>query len=436
MTSTDAAPMVRPGFLRWSMVAFVLLLPFGIHAIWDYLEIHRLDTSIAAIRSRHEPVTSLEMQAAAPSTGDAALAARLYRAAAVLAPISGMTNRFGPSAPEQQAIGSDVWPPSVVNGLRAEVENGAEPLDLLDRANRLTFASLETGTGYNYRHSELMTLGQLASARTRLFAIEDRGDPAVAALLAELRLRRVLDAAGAPSLSATRSANVRIVANHAHPSADSLSRLAIALREDDRDDRLKVEWLRTRSTIFDGGRFLDVRVLNGGVVTSGGIGTVLMRPYLLGELNDRIRTLGTLIDRASLAWPSRIEVPASAYANSTSGRSFRIADTWEARQVASDTALTRCARVAVAVERYRLEHHALPERAETLVPVLLDALPVDPFSGAPLRYVAGTDGYVAYSVGPDGVDDGGPAVVGGRTVQLRPGSPMGHGDIGIRISHR
>jgi hypothetical protein len=438
MTPIEAAPMVRLGFLRWSIVAFVLLLPFGIHAIWDYVEIHRLETWIDVIRSRHEPVTSREMQADAPSNGDAAVAARLYRAAAVLAPIAGMTNRFGPSAQEQQAIEADAWPPNLVDSLRAEVENGAEPLALLDRANTLTFMGLESGTSYNYRHAELMTLEQLASARTRLFAVEGRGDQAIVALLAELRLRRVLDAAGAPSFSATRAANVRIVVNHSRPSADSLGRLAIALRDDDRDDRLRVLWLRTRSAILDGGRFLDVRVLDGGAVaTSGGIGASLMRPHLLGVLNDRIGTLGALVDRASLPWPSRIDAPAaSAYADSTNGRNFQMSDTWQALGIATDTALTRCARVVVAVERYRFEHHGLPDRAESLVPALLDSPPVDPFSGGTLRYVRAADGYMVYSVGPDRIDNGGPVAGGPQTVQVYPGTPARSGDIGIRISHR
>jgi hypothetical protein len=42
-----------------------------------------------------------------------------------------------------------------------------------------------------------------------------------------------------------------------------------------------------------------------------------------------------------------------------------------------------------------------------LVPQLLSAMPADPFDGKPLRYHRLTKGYVVYSVGVDGHDDGG-----------------------------
>ena len=70
-----------------------------------------------------------------------------------------------------------------------------------------------------------------------------------------------------------------------------------------------------------------------------------------------------------------------------------------ARMVAS----VRAARGALRVERYRAENGVLPE---TLAG---DDIPVDPFNGAPLRYKrhANGKGYVVYSIGEDGQDDGG-----------------------------
>jgi hypothetical protein len=76
------------------------------------------------------------------------------------------------------------------------------------------------------------------------------------------------------------------------------------------------------------------------------------------------------------------------------------------------------AKVLLAVERYRLAHASLPETLERLVPDYLAAVPADPFDGAPLRYQRLTRGFVVYSVGEDGKDDGGrklPAAVGGES---------------------
>lgn len=68
----------------------------------------------------------------------------------------------------------------------------------------------------------------------------------------------------------------------------------------------------------------------------------------------------------------------------------------------------RCALVGVALERYRLNHVKWPASLSALVTDgLLVAVPLDPFDGQPLRYKLVQDGVIVYSVGLDGVDNGG-----------------------------
>jgi hypothetical protein len=67
----------------------------------------------------------------------------------------------------------------------------------------------------------------------------------------------------------------------------------------------------------------------------------------------------------------------------------------------------RAARLALAVERYRAAHGDLPEAAGALVPEFIDSLPIDPYSGEPIRYKSLPDGYVVYSIAKNGIDDGG-----------------------------
>ncbi len=74
---------------------------------------------------------------------------------------------------------------------------------------------------------------------------------------------------------------------------------------------------------------------------------------------------------------------------------------------AENLAFTRISTSALAVEHFRLIHHRLPTELGEVVPEFLPALPVDPFDGAPLRYRQLAKGYVVYSVGQDGHDDGG-----------------------------
>ena len=70
-------------------------------------------------------------------------------------------------------------------------------------------------------------------------------------------------------------------------------------------------------------------------------------------------------------------------------------------------ATLRCARTACAVERFRGQNGRLPERLDELVPRFLDRIPDDPITGTPLQYRVHPLGYVVYSVGQDGADDGG-----------------------------
>jgi hypothetical protein len=68
----------------------------------------------------------------------------------------------------------------------------------------------------------------------------------------------------------------------------------------------------------------------------------------------------------------------------------------------------RMAAVQLALRLYAINHdNALPVSLDALVPAYLPAVPLDPMTiGQPLRYKSGSDPII-YSVGLDGVDDGG-----------------------------
>ncbi|HXI69068.1 MAG TPA: hypothetical protein VNN22_01795 [Verrucomicrobiae bacterium] len=63
---------------------------------------------------------------------------------------------------------------------------------------------------------------------------------------------------------------------------------------------------------------------------------------------------------------------------------------------------------AIALKRFQMKHGNLPEALNELVPEFLQSVPIDPNDGHPLRYHPNADGmYLLYSVGDNGVDDGG-----------------------------
>jgi competence protein ComGC len=68
----------------------------------------------------------------------------------------------------------------------------------------------------------------------------------------------------------------------------------------------------------------------------------------------------------------------------------------------------RCALVGIAAERYRLAHDEWPASLEELAKKgWIASVPADPYEGLPLRYKLRHDGVTIYSVGADGVDNGG-----------------------------
>lgn len=72
--------------------------------------------------------------------------------------------------------------------------------------------------------------------------------------------------------------------------------------------------------------------------------------------------------------------------------------------------LRRLAVSAIAIKRYELNSHQLPLTLAVLVPDYLSAVPMDPMNGKPLSYRRNAEsGFVLYSVGDDGIDDGGQA---------------------------
>jgi hypothetical protein len=83
-----------------------------------------------------------------------------------------------------------------------------------------------------------------------------------------------------------------------------------------------------------------------------------------------------------------------------------------ARKIASVQATIDLARVACALERYRLAHGEYPETLNALAPQFIEKIPHDIINGQPLHYRRADGGkFILYSVGWDAKDDGGNVVL-------------------------
>jgi hypothetical protein len=95
-----------------------------------------------------------------------------------------------------------------------------------------------------------------------------------------------------------------------------------------------------------------------------------------------------------------------------------------ADQVAGQQAAHRLIQVQVALDRYGFKYGAFPADLEALTPEFLDAIPLDPMDGQPLRY--DPQFKRIYSVGNNYMDDGG-------VDPRRPGSLNGRTEIVIEL---
>jgi len=65
------------------------------------------------------------------------------------------------------------------------------------------------------------------------------------------------------------------------------------------------------------------------------------------------------------------------------------------------------ARAGIACKIFQNRHRVFPVQLSQLVPEMLSEIPTDPFSGKPLIYRRTPSGFIVYSVGSNGKDDGG-----------------------------
>ncbi len=64
---------------------------------------------------------------------------------------------------------------------------------------------------------------------------------------------------------------------------------------------------------------------------------------------------------------------------------------------------------AIAIKRFQFRHGQLPMSLNDLAPEFLDKVPRDYMSTGPLSYRVAPEGFLLYSAGEDGRDDGGSA---------------------------
>lgn len=226
----------------------------------------------------------------------------------------------------------------------------------------------------------------------------------------------------------------RLAANHACTD-DELARLQAMLRTFDPHPQLPLAVMGERARIYliyhTKGRLPtddeDVLAMedeppSGGIVTSRDLRGVL-RPrdaalglralndlydaaqqplpqaiHAIADVEEQVQTF--MIDHSLQAWlwypASRTTVPQLV----SMLESTMFAD---ARAVATRNMTI----ISLGLRRYRLKHKKLPATLDELVPDFLDAVPIDPYDGQPVRYLSQADSALLYCLGSDLINNGG-----------------------------
>jgi hypothetical protein len=395
-------------------ILIALAAGFAGYVAWDRVEAHRLSNDIAAIAARGEP-TDLSSLDAAPETPQQQEAAQLYAEAAARArEISQQDSRV------QRVDVDGVLGRLDVVELEGAYRKDAPPLQLLDRATPLPFTGFgDAAPGPDWVNTAgLQALNALSALRADLLAYRGDGDAAVHSLIAAIRIQRTLvDSFARSLLGARQLGSLRILLRHAAPSPASLEALQRAFAELPDEDGLDRELLLRRARLIE-------QLGDGGVPGEppAPIG-FLIHPFTMHRVRVQLEQFPEVIAAARQPWPDKLGSLAAIAERSPSnfrpGQSIlRSLIALTPPNIAAlsagsargglNLATRRIGVTAMAIERYRRAHAGTPPPdLAALVPALLPAVPLDPFTGHPLVYKPGPDAYALYSTDVNRLDDGG-----------------------------
>jgi hypothetical protein len=378
------------------------------YVTWDRAEAYRLSKDIDAIVARGEP-TDLSSLDSAPQTSEQQEAAQLYAEAATRARAIAQQD-FRVSRIDVDAVVGRVDVPDLEGTFRSDTP----ALQLLDRATPLPFAGFgDLDDGFETT-SGLQSLSALSALRADLLAYRGDGDAAVASLVAAIRVQRTLpDLFNRYAVSLRQFGSLRILLRHAVPATASLEALQRAFAELPDEDGLDRDLIRRRAWLIEQ---REEAMAPGGISRTVGF---LLHPFLVRAVRVQVEGFPEVIAAAREPWPAKFETlsalgAANAPRATRSPRQQLIGPPVNLAALAAspaaagvNVAVRRLAIATLAIERYRRVHGAVPSDLSGLVPAFLPAVPIDPFTGQPFVYRAGSDAYLLYSVDVNRRDDGG-----------------------------
>jgi hypothetical protein len=417
--------MSPPGRRRIGIVVLALLVPVALWSAWDYIEARRLSSFVKTLQARGEPVQSAASRRPHVYPPPTRSAGVYYEAAGLL------MDRAGLSEIENALFHGRGDRAELMARLRTWLDQNAEAERLLEQGTRTEF------NGFRFlqdslRMDRMMSVSSLARARVleRLTAAD--ADGAAESLYRQLRISRAMPSDQWDWLPFQIERALAELGNvlDQRPSAEELERVQQAIHAQDRDSYIHDDLVNSRALVVESiWRVSSDWYGEPGIRWTANplepLASLLARPWIAHRVNATARRLDGAAGSVQAPWPERLKMPAVPMPTHAASR-WRLLDTPAdvieyVRQRRADTlgrmlAGLRTAECAVAVERYRRSHGgALPPSLDALVPAFLDRVPVDPYSGAPVRFKQFGSHYAVYSFGTNFTDDGGGVLTAPRT---------------------
>jgi hypothetical protein len=450
----------RPLRLVVAILLVVLLSPLAVWFVWSRIEAARLDRVLDGLEARGDPL-DIEEFALKPATPGQHEASHLYGQAARLVG-EGVRVRLDGVAKAIQELCA--FPPAdgsrreQVATLQAFEDPYNRALELLDRASGLDSAGWDDADRPKRSSMEEVlprNLGMVNAVRIARLACTGNGDPAAAALLSTLRLRRVLRASYPRLLLPQTAHSLQSLLTFSSPDPELLQNIQQEFEYETATDGRALERQVAYSRAFWlyvslPGVFSDPPAGFEGrrITPAEGIARMVTRPLRDRRMLAELREFDEAVQAAKQPWPMRLEAAAALakrYMSSQTrrpglvdvftnpfGSHFATASLTSAiARDAEALATARASVLAVAVSRYRHAHNGmLPATLQELRPQFVSAPLLDPYSGMDLKYVRDGTTYKVYSVGINRQDDGGQWDQNSDLQLSRRGNPP---DIGISV---
>jgi hypothetical protein len=439
----------------FSVILAIVLSPFLIFWAWSAIESARLERIFDALEARREPLDFAAFDPK-PANDEQRQASHYYKQAAGL--VADLRPRWLTETGRLIEDFCGTSDPVTRKGREASLKSFEDryrrALDLLDRATALDangWDPADKPSSSSIESNYPFELAGVNAVRVARLACSGNGGEAAHALLASLRLRRLMFRWVGLRLGIQTGHSVQLVLRAGAPPMA----LETLQREYERIDgepgldaglqQARAQWLYFALP----GVFSDA---------PSGFETLRMTPFqaigmrLLRPARDhaaivQLRQFDEAISAAKQPWPRPLDEAArldrtfprtsnrgSLVSTVVGGVGRNVANgqlQFYANSVAETLARTNASIGALAIARWRTDHGgAVPASLRDLGPKYVSVPLVDPYSGGELKYIADAQGYRVYSVGSNRQDDGGVWEQRSDLQVSRRGDPL---DVGIAV---